>query len=225
LIALATASPVGPPIVPVDDGSPAPVATGGSGAASSPAKKAAAKRDASTPAKAPAAQTKTAGDTAKQAGGTGAASESPAATSPAQGAAKEAAPGTAVPKATIFVTTAAPTGQTVADLLEQRFSVTATCKTACDLTTTVFVPLDQARDLGYEGTGPTLPGVQVASSWTALRAGAETRIWLVVSEEGKELLAKAKNDLTLVGRVTAIDRAKPDRQGRADWETVLRGSG
>lgn len=129
------------------------------------------------------------------------------------------------PTGALVVESEAAPGQAVTDLLQQSFAVTATCRQACDASTTVYLPLSDARRLGYEGEEPSTPGVEVASSWAELEAGVATDIALVLGEEGRALLASATSDVTLVGTVTAIDRDDPNVHGQVSWETVLSGHG
>jgi hypothetical protein len=127
-----------------------------------------------------------------------------------------AAAGTSAPVLTVRVAS----GQTIAALRHQVFFQNVTCSTACDVTTIVSLALSDARRLGY--TGPPRAQIAVASSWAQLKPHTPTDVSVVVNAQGKKLLAKAKAQLRIAGRLTANPHRKPTPRSSAHWVAILK---
>lgn len=121
-----------------------------------------------------------------------------------------------------LVSVKVPPRQTVNDLRNQLFFQTVTCTKACDLTTTVSIPLADARRLGYKSPASRNAPIVVASSYVRLKAKTPTEVRLVVNADGKKLLPREKGRLRVIGKLIAIQVGNTEIKATAGWQSLLK---
>lgn len=131
-------------------------------------------------------------------------------------------PASARRSAHTFLTGKVPAGQTVADLRNQQFVEQVACTRGCDVTTIASIALADARRLGFKGQAPAEPWVEIASSYIRLKANTPTAVHLVLTPQGRKLLAKATGNVRVVGRLLAHPSANHRAVGRAQWSVALK---
>lgn len=112
-----------------------------------------------------------------------------------------------------------PLGQSVQDLLNDRFVELVTCRQVCTVTTRAAIRPGVARKLGFKGV--------VAGKWASigtasqrLKAKKLTKVTIHLNAQAKKLLPRAKSGLQVAGFVDATAVANRSVRGSAVWNVT-----
>jgi hypothetical protein len=122
----------------------------------------------------------------------------------------------AAPTRNTFVVARVPLGQTVQDLLKNRFSENVTCAQACKLSTSALIAPSVARKLGFNGV-VSKQWVEVGTATASLKAKKLTSVSIHLNAQAQKLLAKVRNGLQVLGRTKAVATMQQSVRGSAGW--------
>lgn len=120
--------------------------------------------------------------------------------------------------ATPVVTATPPTGQTVQQLLRDRYVEVVTCRRACTITSTLRISPTVARRLGFVGVQPNRWHL-IGRNDARLSAGKPTRLTFTLTAEAKQRLARLRARVQLVAEVIATTSA-PRVRAQANWTAL-----